>query len=80
MAGGIAFDWRGTPIKEGAKVVTHGRGKFPQRAIGIVTRVGDKTITAKVLERDKSYHYGAHVTLGHASVTVLTPDLFESAE
>lgn len=78
MAGGIAFDWRGTPIKEGKKVVAHALGKTPNRYIGVVSRVNSRTVSVRILERDSSWSRAEVVTLGHASVLVLTPDLFEA--
>lgn len=75
------FDWRGTPIKEGQKVVAHSRGDFGGRYVGTVQKVNEHTVTVKVLERDSSWrNSAAHVTVGPRSVTVLTPDLFEAAE
>jgi hypothetical protein len=80
MAGGVMFDWRGTPIKEGRKVVAHSRGDFGGRYVGTVAKVNAHTVTVKVLERDYSHRgEAAHITVGPRSVTVLTPDLFEEA-
>jgi hypothetical protein len=73
------FDWRGTPIKEGRRVITHGLGKFPQRTVGTVQKLNKSTVTVKVLQRSSRWHEGAYTIVGPDSLTVLTPDLFEEA-
>jgi hypothetical protein len=78
MAGGIAFDWRGTPIKEGAKVVTH--SKNWNHSIGVVSKVHQWDVSVRMSEHDYYDKSKATLVVPHASLTVLTADLFEAGE
>ena len=51
-------DWRGTPIEVGSKVITHGLGKFPVRALGYVTRADKGSVTVDRVQSDSSWGRG----------------------
>lgn len=70
-------DWRGTPIVEGATVLTH--SKNWGYGLGIVGQVREKTLTVS-LKESNYWTYGPPkttlVTIPH-SVTVLTKDMLD---
>lgn len=71
-------DWRGTPIEIGQKVITHGLGKFPVRALGYVTRASNSSVTVDRIESDGSYGRGkGKIVISPTSITVITKDLLD---
>lgn len=71
-------DWRGTVIRVGDKVITHGLGKFPVRALGIVTRASNGSVTVERTESDSTYRGKGKIVISGGSVTVLTPEMFDA--